>query len=188
MPHDPRNPPESYRQTYYDNPPPLPENFLPQHPFDNGQISRGGRDEGLADWPRQPDVIRDQLCEYYGLITHLDGQIGRILDAIDEHGFGENTVVVYSADHGLALGSHGLLGKQNVYEHSMRCPLVVRGPGIPANTSTMAMTYLLDLYRTFVVMQKLMCQRALMVTIFARSLKGVRNQCETLFFWPIRIK
>ena len=147
-PHDPRNPPESFRQAYYDNPPPLPGNFLPQHPFDNGQVSRGGRDEGLAEWPRQPDVIRDQLCEYYGLITQLDGQIGRILDALEKHGFGEDTIVVYAADHGLALGSHGLLGKQNVYEHSMSCPLVVRGPGIPGNTSTMAMTYLLDLYRT----------------------------------------
>jgi arylsulfatase A-like enzyme len=147
-PHDPRNPPESFRQAYYDNPPPLPENFLPQHPFDNGQVSRGGRDEGLADWPRQPEVIRDQLCEYYGLVTQLDGQVGRILDAIDTLGFDQNTIVVYAADHGLALGSHGLLGKQNVYEHSMGCPLVVRGPGIPANTSTMAMTYLLDLYRT----------------------------------------
>ncbi|MDG1992840.1 MAG: sulfatase-like hydrolase/transferase [Pirellulales bacterium] len=147
-PHDPRNPPESVRQVYYDNPPPLPENFLPQHPFDNGQVSGKGRDESLADWPRQPEVIRDQLCEYYGLITHLDKQVGRILDAIDTLGFGENTIVVYAADHGLALGSHGLLGKQNVYEHSMTCPLVVRGPGIPVNTSTTAMTYLLDLYRT----------------------------------------
>ena len=178
-PHDPRNPPESYRQTYYDNPPPLPENFLPQHPFDNGQISRGGRDEGLADWPRQPDVIRDQLCEYYGLITHLDGQIGRILDAIDEHGFGENTVVVYSADHGLALGSHGLLGKQNVYEHSMRCPLVVRGPGIPANTSTMAMTYLLDLYRTFCGYAEVDVPEGVdgydLRSVFEGSQKSVRN-------------
>jgi len=147
-PHDPRNPPESYRQVYYDDPPPLPENFLPQHPFNNGQVSRGGRDEGLADWPRRPEVIRDQLCEYYGLVTHLDEQVGRILNAIDELGFDEKTIVVYAADHGLALGSHGLLGKQNVYEHSMSCPLVVRGPGIPKNTSTMAMTYLLDLYRT----------------------------------------
>ena len=147
-PHDPRNPPDSFRQVYYDNPPPLPENFLPQHPFDNGHVTRGGRDEGLSDWPRQPKVIRDQLCEYYGLITQLDEQVGRILDAVDMYGFGQNTIVVYTADHGLALGSHGLLGKQNVYEHSMGCPLVVRGPGIPAGQSTSALTYLLDLYPT----------------------------------------
>ncbi len=147
-PHDPRNPPESFRQAYYQKPPPLPGNFLSQHPFDNGQVSGKGRDESLADWPRQPDVVRDQLCEYYGLITQLDEQVGRILEAVDRFGYGENTIVVYTADHGLALGSHGLLGKQNVYEHSMGCPLVVRGPGIPAGQSTSALTYLLDLYPT----------------------------------------
>ena len=147
-PHDPRNPPESFRQTYYQKPPPLPENFLPQHPFDNGQISGKGRDESLAGWPRQRKVISDQLCEYYGLITHLDGQVGRILDAVDATGLRDDTIIVYTADHGLALGSHGLLGKQNVYEHSMGCPLVIRGPGIPAGQSTTALTYLLDLYPT----------------------------------------
>ena len=147
-PHDPRNPPESFRQAYYRKPPPLPGNFLPQHPFDNGQVSGKGRDESLANWPRQPDVVRDQLCEYYGLITQLDEQVGRILEAVNKFGYGENTIVVYTADHGLALGSHGLLGKQNVYEHSMRCPLVVRGPGIPAGQSTSALTYLLDLFPT----------------------------------------
>ena len=147
-PHDPRNPPESFRQAYYRKPPPLPGNFLPQHPFDNGQVSGKGRDESLANWPRPPDVVRDQLCEYYGLITQLDEQVGRILEAVNKFGYGENTIVVYTADHGLALGSHGLLGKQNVYEHSMRCPLVVRGPGIPAGQSTSALTYLLDLFPT----------------------------------------
>ena len=102
----------------------------------------------LQAWPRQRKVISDQLCEYYGLITHLDEQVGRILDAVDATGLSGDTIIVYTADHGLALGSHGLLGKQNVYEHSMGCPLVIRGPGIPAGQSTTALTYLLDLYPT----------------------------------------
>ena len=87
--------------------------------------------------------------------------------------------MVYSADHGLALGSHGLLGKQNVYEHSMRCPLVVRGPGIPANTSTMAMTYLLDLYRTFCGYAKVDVPEGVdgydLRSVFEGSQKSVRN-------------
>ena len=66
------------------------------------------------------------------MITHLDAQIGRILDALERTGHADDTIIVYSADHGLALGSHGLLGKQNLYEHSMRAPLVFAGPGIPA--------------------------------------------------------
>lgn len=145
-PHDPRQPPEEYRQLYYDALPPLPANFLPQHPFDNGHLII--RDENLAAWPRTPEVIRDQLAEYYGLITHLDEQIGRILQTLQETGQADNTVIVYAADHGLAMGSHGLLGKQNVYEHSMKCPLIFAGPGIPAGRGSDALTYLLDIYPT----------------------------------------
>lgn len=146
-PHDPRNPPTNSVAPYYRNRPPLPANFLPQHPFDNGWM-RGLRDENLAPYPRTPDVIREQLAEYYGLIAHLDSQIGRVLEALERHPAGRNTYVLYAADHGLALGSHGLLGKQSVYEHSMRCPLVIAGPGIPAGRETRAFTYLLDLFPT----------------------------------------
>ncbi len=145
-PHDPRQPPEPYRARYYARRPPLPVNFLPQHPFDNGFLT--GRDESLAAWPRTREVISDQLCEYYGLITHLDQQIGRVLDALRRSGQADNTIIIYAADHGLAMGSHGLLGKQSVYEHSMRCPLVFAGPGIPEGKSTSAFSYLLDIYPT----------------------------------------
>ena len=144
-PHDPRQPPPEYRERYYRRNLPLPANFMPQHPFDHGALIL--RDENLGAWPRTPAVIRDQLAEYYGLITHLDEQVGRILQALEENGQAENTVVVYAADHGLAMGSHGLLGKQNLYEHSMRCPLIIRGPGIPQG-STDAFTYLYDLFPT----------------------------------------
>ena len=144
-PHDPRQPPEPYRQHYYDHRPPLPENFMPQHPFHNGWMT--GRDETLAAWPRTPEVISDQLAEYYGMISHLDEQIGRILDELEQQGLTENTLIVYTADHGLAVGSHGLLGKQNLYEHSMGCPLIIAGPGVP-HGATEALTYLYDLFPT----------------------------------------
>jgi arylsulfatase A-like enzyme len=146
-PHDPRMPPPSFREPYYRNLPPLPANFLPQLPFDNGMM-QGGRDENLAAWPRTEEVIRDQLAEYYGLITHMDGQIGRILAALKESGRADNTLVIFAADNGLALGSHGLLGKQSVFEHSMRVPLICVGKGIPAGKSTRAFTYLLDVFPT----------------------------------------
>lgn len=145
-PHDPRQPPEKYARMYYEDRPPLPANFMAQHPFNNGQLVL--RDEFLAAWPRKREVISDQLAEYYGMITHLDEQVGRILSALEESGLSDNTIVVYAADHGLAMGSHGLLGKQSVYEHSMRSPLIVRGPGVPREKSTEAMTYLLDLVPT----------------------------------------
>jgi arylsulfatase A-like enzyme len=146
-PHDPRNPPPAYREMYYRNPPPLPRNFRPLPAFDNG-FTKNIRDENLAAYPRTEKIIRDQLCEYYGLITHLDEQVGRILDALEKTGRGTNTLIIYAADHGLALGSHGLLGKQSVYEHSMKSPLIIAGPGVPHGKSTEAFTYLLDLFPT----------------------------------------
>jgi len=146
-PHDPRNPPEKYREMYYKARPPLPANFRPLPAFDNG-LTKNVRDENLAPYPRTKDVIGDQLCEYYGLITHLDEQIGRVVGALEKTGHAQNTVVVFAADHGLALGSHGLLGKQSLYEHSMKCPLVVAGPGVPAGKSSAAFTYLFDLFPT----------------------------------------
>jgi arylsulfatase A-like enzyme len=146
-PHDPRMPPLPERQQYYKHLPPLPPNFQPQLGFDNGMM-RGGRDENLGAWPRTEPMIRDQLAEYYGMITHLDGQIGRILAALKRTGQAENTIIVYAADNGLAIGSHGLLGKQNVFEHSMRTPLMIAGPGVPKRKTVTAFTYLLDLFPT----------------------------------------
>jgi len=145
-PHDPRQPPPGYADPYYERLPPLPQNFLSQHPFDNGTMVL--RDEELAAWPRSKDEIRTQLAEYYGLITHLDEQVGRILTALIASPHADRTLVVYAADHGLALGSHGLLGKQNLYEHSVRSPMILTGPGIPKGISTHAFTYLLDLVPT----------------------------------------
>src|SRR5262245_8087328 len=146
-PHDPRQPPPAYREMYYRNLPPLPANFLPQLPFDNGMMN-GGRDENLGAWPRTETMIRDQLAEYYGMITHMDEQIGRILDALQKSGQADNTIIVFAADNGLALGSHGLLGKQSVFEHSMRTPLIIAGRGIPRGKSTRTFTYLLDIFPT----------------------------------------
>lgn len=146
-PHDPRQPPVPYRESYYKNRPPLPPNFLPQLPFDNGAM-RGGRDENLAAWPRTEAVIRDQLAEYYGMVTHLDEQIGRILAALEKTGAASNTIIVYAADNGLAIGSHGLLGKQSVFEHSMHVPLIIGGPGIPKKKQVDAFAYLFDIFPT----------------------------------------
>jgi arylsulfatase A-like enzyme len=146
-PHDPRMPPQPYRDKYYADRPPLPPNFLTQHPFDNGALTT--RDENLAPWPRTEDVIRDQLAEYYGMIEHLDAQIGRLLKALERTEYADNTYIFFASDHGLAMGSHGLLGKQSIYEHSMRSPMIVTGPTVP-HGETQALTYLFDTVPTIV--------------------------------------
>jgi arylsulfatase A-like enzyme len=124
----------------------LPPNFAGGHPFDNGDLH--GRDEQLAAFPRDPDEVRRHIAEYYGMISHLDERIGDILDALDERGQRDNTIVVVAGDNGLALGQHGLMGKQNLYDHSIRVPLILAGPGIPAGVRSAAWVYLLDIFPT----------------------------------------
>jgi arylsulfatase A-like enzyme len=145
-PHDPRMPPEKFLNKYWPDQVSLPENFLPQHPFNTGWMI--GRDEALAAWPREEKIIKQQLAEYYGMISHLDSQISRILKTLKETGLDENTIIIFSSDHGLAMGSHGLLGKQNLYEVSMRAPLIISGKGIPASKSSESLTYLYDIMPT----------------------------------------
>jgi arylsulfatase A-like enzyme len=93
-------------------------------------------------------MIRKEIALYYGMVSEVDAQIGRILEALEESGEYDNTLIVFTADNGLAVGRHGLLGKQNLYEHSVKTPLVIVGPGVPKNERNSAFTYLLDLYPT----------------------------------------
>ncbi len=145
-PHDPRTPPKPFRQNYIDSRIPLPPNFLPEHPFDNGELHI--RDEELASFPRQPEEIRRHLADYYGMISHQDAQIGRVVEALRLAGVLDSTIIVYLSDHGLALGQHGLMGKQNLYEHSVRVPLVLRGPGVPRGERRSSLAYSFDVYAT----------------------------------------
>ena len=143
-PHDPRTPPREFAYNPKDIE--LPENFLSQHPFDNGEMDV--RDELLANYPRTDESIKQHLADYYGMISHLDSAIGKILNTLDETGVSGNTLVVYTADHGLAVGQHGLLGKQNLYEHSIKVPFLMRGPQVPTNVQSDAFCYLYDLAPT----------------------------------------
>jgi choline-sulfatase len=125
----------------------VPPNFLPKHPF---PIETGfdGRDEILAPYPRTPDVVRVHLQEYYAIITHLDAEIGRVLDALDTSGRAANTVVIFTSDQGLAVGQHGLMGKQNLYDHSLRMPFIIAGPGIPKGRRNEALFNMQSLFAT----------------------------------------
>jgi arylsulfatase A-like enzyme len=145
-PHDPHVVPPDYPVSYTPDRRFLPPNFLPQHPFDNGDMTL--RDEMLLPHPRPPEAVQSMNADYYRYISYLDAQIGRILDALAVSPYASNTFVVFSADSGVARGSHGLIGKQNLYEHSVRVPLIIAGPGIPAGTKTAAMCFLYDVLPT----------------------------------------
>jgi len=145
-PHDPRTMPDRYRALYDPETIELPPNFMERHPFDFGMFKI--RDEVLAPYPRTPQEMKQHIAEYYAMITHMDDRIGDICTAIKARGEWDNTLIVYTADHGLAVGQHGLLGKQNLYDHSVRIPLVMRGPGVPAGIRSDAFCYLMDVHPT----------------------------------------
>ncbi len=145
-PHDPRTMPREFLERYDPEELPLPENFMGGHPFDNGELHV--RDEMLAGFPRTPEETRRHLAEYYAMISHLDARLGDLLTALRKNELLENTIVVMAGDNGLALGQHGLFGKQSLYEHSTRVPLVFSGPGVPVGARSRALVYLLDIFPT----------------------------------------
>jgi arylsulfatase A-like enzyme len=144
-PHDPRVAAKEWMDRYDRESIPLPANYKPLHPTDNDELLV--RDERLAPWPRTEEEVRRHLHDYYACISSIDHQIGRILQTLRELKEFENTIIIFSSDHGLAIGSHGLFGKQNLYEHSMRSPLIFTGPGIPHGRSE-ALAYLFDIFPT----------------------------------------
>jgi arylsulfatase A-like enzyme len=145
VPHDPRVAPPEFMALYDPARLSLPRNFMPTHPFDNGALRV--RDELLASHPRTPEEMRRHLADYYAAISCFDHELGRILQELQQEGALEHTVVVFTSDQGLAVGGrHGLMGKQNLYEH-VKPPLVLAGPGI-ARGECLALVYLFDLFPT----------------------------------------
>lgn len=145
-PHDPRTMPQAYKDMYDPTKITLPKNCMKSHPFSFGVESI--RDETLAAYPRDEKEIRTHLAEYYGMISHLDHELGRIVTLLKAQGIWEDTLIVFTGDNGLAVGSHGLMGKQSNYDHSVRVPLLLCGPGIPKGRRSETYLYLLDIYPT----------------------------------------
>lgn len=162
-PHDPRNgKPEllakygAVNHTDKDSLPPahplqpkLPVNYLPGHPFHHGQPGLRDEEKVSGVWTNRDErTIRNEIGRQFACSENIDIQIGRVLDKLESTGELENTYVVYTADHGMAIGRHGLQGKQNLYEHTWRVPFIVTGPGVQAGRAT-GNIYLLDTLATF---------------------------------------
>ena len=148
-PHDPRQSPKEYVDLYSLDNIELPPSFQEEYPY---KMEMGCpptlRDEKLAPFPRTPYSVRVHTQEYYAIISHMDKQIGRIIEELKLSGQDKNTYIIFSADHGLACGKHGLMGKQSLYDHSIRVPLIIAGPDIPENEKRDMQVYLQDLMAT----------------------------------------
>ncbi len=145
-PHDPRQSPKKFVKKYPVDKINIPENFLPEHPFDQGDHKC--RDEILAPFPRTKEAVQLHRQEYYAIISHMDEQIGRILKALEKSGKAKNTYIIFTSDHGLAVGMHGLMGKQNQYDHSVRMPFMIAGPKLEAGKKVDAKIYMQSIYAT----------------------------------------
>ena len=157
-PHDPRQAPKKFVDMYPQEKVEVPVNYMPSYPYKHeiglygNQKADGSwamqRDENLAPHPRTEYSVRVNRQEYFAIISHMDEQIGRILKKLEETGQKDNTYIFFTADHGLSVGHHGLIGKQNMYEHSLKVPFLVVGPNIPKGEGRDQFIHLQDVMAT----------------------------------------
>ena len=147
--HDPRQAPQRFLDMYPLENIKVPENFLPEYPYKDDMGNPPGlRDEALAPFPRTEYAVKVHRQEYYALLSHMDEQIGIVLDSLEASGKMDNTYIFFGADHGLSVGHHGLMGKQSMFDHSVRIPMMVMGPGIPKGKRLDQDVYLQDIMAT----------------------------------------
>ena len=153
-PHSPVTPPGKWATMYDPDKITLPPNHAALRPdlVDQQQGTsrrgggRGGRGRQGGD-VSPVDRAKQRYAAYYGLISHLDHHIGRVLDTLKKTGQAENTIILFATDHGMSMDSHGQSGKHNAYEHTSRVQMVASGAGVPKGSSD-ALVYLYDIYPT----------------------------------------
>jgi len=163
--------------------PPLPVNYLPKHPFPHGHPNL--RDEVAVSgvWERRDaGTIRNEIGREFACSENIDTQISRVLKKLDAMGELDNTYVVYTSDHGMAIGRHGLQGKQNLYEHTWRVPFIVKGPGIKPGTRAPGNIYLLDVLPTLCDLAGIQPPETVEGTSFKPVLEGKKETIrDTLY-------
>lgn len=161
-PHYPFTVPEPYASFYNaeDMPPPIPGPAQSIRPCEIERLV-AGRVSGDPESKQKSIIGFHSDCQnftlrdwqtiratYYGMITQLDSQVGKLLDALDTSGLAANTVVIFLSDHGDYLGDHGIYGKGLSYESAIRIPFIMRGPGISSGHTVEGPGTLLDLAPT----------------------------------------
>ena len=155
-PHLPFNAPQRYWDLYRAEDISLPEvNDLPIN-APSEAWHNWGELRYYDDMPEAPEPLSDALARtlihgYYATVSYIDTLVGRILLAIDENGFSDNTIVVFLSDHGWSLGEHGLWAKHSTFDVATRSPLILRAPGV-APGHTRALVEYVDLYPTLMEM------------------------------------
>jgi len=130
-PHFPLTAPPEHYYRYWDRELPMPKLYAreerPRHPY----VADYGRNFNYDDYFEGPEDVKKALSGYFGLVSYLDENIGKVLAALKDSGMAEDTVVMYTSDHGDNLGARGLWGKSTMYEEIAGVPFLLAGPGIP---------------------------------------------------------
>ena len=148
-PHPPFTVPQRLYDLYPEDQMPLPARYRPgdrpEHP-----AARHLRDiDGYHDMTDER-MLRRVAAAYFGLITHLDEQVAAVLKVVEELGLLANTRIVYTSDHGELFGWQGMFGKKSLYEGAVGVPLLIAGPGVPANRVARQLVSHVDLFPTVV--------------------------------------
>ncbi|MGV3662504.1 MAG: sulfatase-like hydrolase/transferase [Prosthecobacter sp.] len=163
--------------------PSLPVNYLAKHPFDNTHADV--RDEIAVSgvWKKRDEAsIRNELGREYACSENIDTQIGRVLKRLEDMGELDNTYIIYTADHGISIGRHGLMGKQNLYQHTWRVPFIVKGPGIEAGSRVEGNIYLLDILATLCDLANVPAPESNEGTSFKPVLQGQKKAVRDVLY------
>lgn len=166
-----------------DKQPELPPNYLEAHPFHHGHPNL--RDEVAVSgvWERRDErTIRNELGREFACSENIDIQLDRVLKRLEEMGELDNTYVFYTSDHGMAIGRHGLQGKQNLYEHTWRVPFIVKGPGIEAGSRVQGNIYLLDVLPTLCDLAGIDAPHTVEGISFAPILRGKKQTSRDVLY------
>jgi iduronate 2-sulfatase len=146
-PHTPYVSPKSYFEKYPLDSievPTIPEGYFDTLPKPAVQTLQDKRDQlNLST-----ELAKQTIQAYHASISFADAQIGRVLDSLDRHGFAENTIIVFTSDHGYHMGQHGHWQKRTLFENGTRVPFIMAGPGIAKNQSAVSLAEMVDFYPT----------------------------------------
>ncbi len=135
-----------------------PKEFCDLYPVEEMPDAKFGPGSGFAAHPWLSDLIANSVMSkeeqkrafsaYLGLISFMDAQVGRVLDALEKAGLRDSTRILYTSDHGENAGARGLWGKSNHYEEAARVPLILAGEGVPVGKLSRTTVSLVDVYPT----------------------------------------
>ncbi len=163
--------------------PDLQPNYLPAHPFHHGHPGLRDEEKVSGVWKNRDEAtVRNEVGREYACSENIDIQIGRVLEKLKAMGELDNTYIFYTADHGIAIGRHGLMGKQNLYQHTWRVPYIVKGPGIKAGTRAMGNIYLLDTLRTLCELAGVEVAKSTEGISFKPVLEGKQEQVRDVLY------